>query len=183
MSAAFGSINRNGLPKRNKGAQYGHVQVHHMSKSVISENTKISSLLFPIRDRAFFLRATLPKIGRAAQAGARWALQIMRKRLWMKPQSAPANPMLAKKPARTSLASALRDGLLLANRARDADWLRAIVAGGVGWANIVPKRNLNHRIFYYHRYYCGSVTRCDKLGTSFLPMTKLACMRHYVSMA
>jgi hypothetical protein len=115
MSAAFGSINRTGLPKRNKGAQYGHVQVHHMSKSVISENTKISSLLFPIRDRAFFLRATSPKIGRAAQAGARWALQIMRKRLWMKPQSAPANPMLAKKPARTSLASALRDWLLLAN--------------------------------------------------------------------
>gem|GEM_PF-4322981 len=33
----------------------------------------------------------------------------------MKLQSAPANPMLAKKPARTSLASALRDGLLLAN--------------------------------------------------------------------
>jgi len=115
MSAAFGSINRTGLPKGNKGAQYGHVQGHHVSKSVISENTKISSLLFPIRDRAFFLRATSSKIGRAAQAGARWALQIMRKRLWMKPQSAPANPMLAKKPARTSLASALRDGLLLAN--------------------------------------------------------------------
>ncbi|WP_353200453.1 hypothetical protein [Sandarakinorhabdus sp.] len=115
MSAAFGSINRNGLPKGNKGAQYGHVQVHHVSKSVISENTKISSLLFPIRDRAFFLRTTSPKIARAAQVGARWALQIMRKRLWMNPQSAPANPMLAKKPARTSLASALRDGLLLAN--------------------------------------------------------------------
>ncbi|WP_353200454.1 hypothetical protein [Sandarakinorhabdus sp.] len=62
-----------------------------------------------------------------------------------------------------------------------------MVADGVGWANIAPKRNLNHRIFYYHSYYCGTATRCDKPGSTFFAVTKRACtrlgLRQYDSMA
>jgi len=50
-------------------------------------------------------------------------------------------------------------------------------AGGVGWANIAPKRNLIHRIFYNHSYYCGTATRCDKPGSTFFAETKRACTR------
>lgn len=44
--------------------------------------------------------------------------------------------------AAAELLADIRHGqMVLADRAYDADWLRAMVAGGGGWANIPPKRN------------------------------------------
>ena len=93
--------------------------------------------------------------------------------------------------------------MVLADRAYDANWLRAMVAEGGGWANIPPKRNqrdpvcfsrglyrqrnLIERFFIKLKYYRRIATRYDKLSSSFLAMTKLACirlrLRHYESTA
>jgi transposase len=96
--------------------------------------------------------------------------------------------------AAAELLADIRHGqMFLADRAYDADWLRAMVAGGGGWANIPPKRNrrdpicfspwlyrqrnLIERFFNKIKYYRRIATRYDKLGSSFLAMTKLACIR------
>jgi transposase len=93
--------------------------------------------------------------------------------------------------------------MVLADRAHDADGLRAMVAGVGGRANIPPKRNLRdpicfspwlyrqrnliERFFNKLTYDRRITTRYDKLGSSFLAMTKLACitlrLRHYESTA
>jgi transposase len=107
------------------------------------------------------------------------------------------------KAAAELLAGISQGQMLLADRAYDADWLRAMVADGGGWANIPPKRNrrdpvcfspwlyrqrnLIERFFNKLQYYRRIATRYDKLGSSFLAMTKLACirlrLRHYESTA
>ena len=89
--------------------------------------------------------------------------------------------------------------MVLGDKAYDADWLRAMVSAQGGWANIPPKRlrkspiafspwlykqrNLIERFFNYRRI----ATRYDKLGSTFLAMVKLACirlrLRHYESTA
>ena len=93
--------------------------------------------------------------------------------------------------------------MVLADKAYDADWLRTQVAEQGGWANIPPKsnrrqpicfspwlyrqRNLIERFFNKLKYYRRIATRYDKLGSSFLAMVKLACirlrLRHYESTA
>ena len=93
--------------------------------------------------------------------------------------------------------------MLLADKAYDADWLRELVSGKGGWANIPPKRlrkspiafspwlykqrNLIERFFNKLKYYRRIATRYDKLGATFLAMAKLACirirLRHYESTA
>ena len=93
--------------------------------------------------------------------------------------------------------------MLLAYRAYDADWLREMVFEKGGWVNIPPKtnrktpicfspwlykkRNLVERFFNKLKYYRRIATRYDKLGSSFLAMAKLACirlrLRHYDSTA
>ncbi|GAB5508607.1 MAG: hypothetical protein Rhims3KO_00080 [Hyphomicrobiales bacterium] len=93
--------------------------------------------------------------------------------------------------------------MVLADRAYDADWLRAMVCQQGSWANIPPKknrkspicfspwlyrqRNLIERFFNKLKYYRRIATRYDKLGTTFLAMAKLACirvrLRHYESTA
>lgn len=106
--------------------------------------------------------------------------------------------------AAAELLTDIRSGqMLLADRAYDADWLRALVAKDGGWANIPPKRNrrdpvcfspwlyrqrnLIERFFNKLKYYRRIATRYDKLGSTFLAMTKLACirlrLRHYESAA
>jgi transposase len=95
-------------------------------------------------------------------------------------------------------ASALLDGIrpgamLLADRAYDADWLREKLRATRSWANIPPKsnrkspivfspwlykkRNLIERFFSKLKCYRRIATRYDKLGMTFLAMTKLACIR------
>jgi transposase len=89
------------------------------------------------------------------------------------------------------------------DKAYDADWLRDMVTEQGGWANIPPKsnrrsavcfspwlyrqRNLIERFFNKLKYYRRIATRYDKLGSTFLAMTKLACirlrLRHYESTA
>jgi transposase len=93
--------------------------------------------------------------------------------------------------------------MVLADRAYDADWLREQVSSQGGWANIPPKsnrktpicfspwlykqRNLIERFFNKLKYCRRIATRYDKLGTTFLAMAKLACirirLRHYESTA
>ncbi len=93
--------------------------------------------------------------------------------------------------------------MLLADRAYDADWLREMVFEKGEWANIAPKtnrkapicfspslykkRNLVERFFYKLKYFRRIATRYDKLGSSFVAMVKLACirllLRHYESTA
>ena len=106
--------------------------------------------------------------------------------------------------AAAELLSDVRQGqMVLADKAYDADWLRAMVAERGGWANIPPKshrknpvcfspwlyrqRNLIERFFNKLKYYRRIATRYDKLGTTFLAMVKLACirlrLRHYESTA
>jgi transposase len=78
-----------------------------------------------------------------------------------------------------------------------------MVAQRGGWANIPPKslrkttvafsptiyrqRNLIERFFNKLKYFRRIATRYDKLGSTFLAMTKLACirlrLRHYESTA
>lgn len=106
--------------------------------------------------------------------------------------------------AAAELLADIRHGqMVLADRAYDADWLCAMVAGGGGWANSPPKRNqrdpvcfspwlyrqrnLIERFLNKLKYYHHIATRYDKLGSFFLAMTKLACirlrLRHYGSTA
>ena len=93
--------------------------------------------------------------------------------------------------------------MLLADRAYDADWLRDRVFEQGGRANVPLKanrtssicfspwlyiqRNLVERFFNKLTYYRRIATRYDKLGSSFLAMVKLACirlrLRHYESTA
>lgn len=94
-------------------------------------------------------------------------------------------------------------GMLLADRAYDAEWLRASLRTKSSWANIPPKsnrkrqvvfspwhykkRNLIERFFSKLKCYQKIATRYDKLGATFLAMIKLACvrltLRHYESTA
>lgn len=106
--------------------------------------------------------------------------------------------------AAAELLADIRQGqMVLADRAYDADWLRSMVTGVGGWANIPPKsnrkspicfspalykqRNLIERFFNKLKYYRRIATRYDKLGSSFRAMIKLACirlrLRHYESTA
>ncbi|KSV89940.1 transposase ISCc1, partial [Sinorhizobium fredii USDA 205] len=90
---------------------------------------------------------------------------------------------------------------LLADKAYDADWLRKIIRTRGAWANIPPrsnrkgsivfspwlykKRNLIERFFNKLKCSRRIATRYEKLGSTFLAMTKLACirvvLRHYES--
>jgi transposase len=106
--------------------------------------------------------------------------------------------------AAAELLSDIRKGqMVLADRAYDADWLRNMVSEQGGWANIPPKtnrktpicfspwlykqRNLVERFFNKIKYYRRIATRYDKLGSAYLAMVKLACirirLRHYESTA
>ncbi|TAY65536.1 IS5 family transposase [Rhizobium leguminosarum] len=83
--------------------------------------------------------------------------------------------------------------MLLADKAYDANWLRSKLRAERSWANIPPKsnrkgsivfspwlykkRNLIERFFNKLKYYRRVATRYDKLGMTFLAMTKLACIR------
>jgi transposase len=83
--------------------------------------------------------------------------------------------------------------MVLAERAYDADWLRTMISQQGSWANIPPKsnrknpicfsqglykqRNLIERFFNKLKYFRRIATRYDKLGSTFLAMTKLACIR------
>jgi len=83
--------------------------------------------------------------------------------------------------------------MLLADKAYDADWLRAFIHERGAWANIPPKsnrknpvcfspylykaRNQVERFFNKLKYYRRIATRYDKLGSSYLAMIKLACIR------
>jgi transposase len=82
-------------------------------------------------------------------------------------------------------------------------WNRIMVTEQGGWANIPPKtnrkspicfspwlykqRNLVERFFNKLKYYRRIATRYDKLGSAYLAMVKLACirirLRHYESTA
>ena len=93
--------------------------------------------------------------------------------------------------------------MVLADRAYEADWLRTMISQQGGWANIPPKsnrknpicfspwlykkRNLIERFFNKLKYFRRIATRYDKLGSTFLAMAKLACirlrLRHYMSTA
>jgi transposase len=96
--------------------------------------------------------------------------------------------------AAAELLADLRQGqMVLADRAYDADWLRALAADKGGWANIPPRchrrnpvcfspwldkqRNLVERFFNKLKYFRRMATRYDKLGSTFLAMTKLGCIR------
>ncbi|WP_207897449.1 IS5 family transposase [Rhizobium sp. PP-F2F-G48] len=84
-------------------------------------------------------------------------------------------------------------GMLLADKAYDADWLRAELRSRHSWGNIPPKsnrkrpvvfspwlykkRNLIERFFNKLKCYRRIATRYDKLGVTFLAMAKLACVR------
>jgi transposase len=106
--------------------------------------------------------------------------------------------------AAAELLTGIRKGqMLLADKAYDADWLREMVRDKGGWACIPPKRlrkspicfspflykqrNLVERFFNKLKYFRRIATRYDKLGSSFLAMAKLACirlrLRHYESTA
>jgi transposase len=106
--------------------------------------------------------------------------------------------------AAAELLSDIRHGqMVLADRAYDADWLRYLIAEKGGWANIPPKRNRRgpiclslwlyrqrnfiERFFNKLKYFRRIATRYDKLGSTFLAMTKLACirlwLRHYEATA
>ena len=93
--------------------------------------------------------------------------------------------------------------MLLADKGYDANALRQAVADKKAWANIPPKtnrkdpicfskhlykaRNLIERFFNKIKYFRRIATRYDKLGSIFLAMAKLACirlrLRHYESTA
>jgi transposase len=83
--------------------------------------------------------------------------------------------------------------MLLADKAYDADWIRAFVRDRGAWANIPPKsnrkdnicfspwlykmRNAIERFFNKLKYFRRIATRYDKLGSSYLAMVKLAAIR------
>ncbi len=96
--------------------------------------------------------------------------------------------------AAAELLTYIRNGqMVLADRAYDTDRLRALVAKDGGCANIPPKRNqrdpvcfspwsyrqrnLIERFFNKLKYHGRIATKYDKLGSTFLAMTKLACIR------
>jgi transposase len=93
--------------------------------------------------------------------------------------------------ATAELLTGIRNGqMVLADRAYDAEWLRAVAAHAGGWANIPPKRNRRDPVClltYLYRQRNLIATTYDKLGSSFLAMTKFACirlrLRHHESMA
>jgi transposase len=86
-----------------------------------------------------------------------------------------------------------RRARLLADRAYDADWIRAFVTEQGAWANIPPKRNRKGPICFSPYLYrdrnlverffnkikqCRRVaTRYDKLAANYLAFVKLACIR------
>ena len=83
--------------------------------------------------------------------------------------------------------------MLLGDKACDADWVRQMVAERGGWVNSPPKsnrkdpiclspllykaRNVVERFFNKLKYFRRIATRYDKLGSSYLAMTKLASIR------
>ena len=85
------------------------------------------------------------------------------------------------------------DQMLLADKAYDADWIRALLHVRGAWANIPPKsnrknpicfsphlykdRNLIERYFNKLKYFRRIATRYDKLGSCYLTMIKLAAIR------
>ncbi len=96
------------------------------------------------------------------------------------------------------LCSVLLSGLqpqtmLLADRAYDADWIRALVNGQGAWANIPPKRNRKDPIcfspylyrarnlverFFNKIKHCRRIaTRYDKLAANYLAFVELASIR------
>ncbi|WP_125853634.1 IS5 family transposase, partial [Rhizobium anhuiense] len=100
------------------------------------------------------------------------------------------------------LIDCVADGdMLLADKAYDADWLRAATRTRGAWANIPPKSNRNDPIVFspwlykrrniierfFNKLKCSRrvATRYEKLGSTFLAMAKLACirviLRHYES--
>jgi transposase len=97
-----------------------------------------------------------------------------------------------------TVAAALLDDLkagqmLLADKAYDADWIRAMAYDRGAWANIPPRsnrkdplcfsprlykaRNVIERFFNKLKYFRRIATRYDKLGSTFLAMIKLAAIR------
>jgi len=96
------------------------------------------------------------------------------------------------------LCSVLLSGLkphtmLLADRAYDADWIRALINGQGAWANIPPKRNRKDPIcfspylyrarnlverFFNKIKHCRRIaTRYDKLAANYLAFVELASIR------
>jgi transposase len=91
------------------------------------------------------------------------------------------------------LGALLPQTMLLADRGRDADWIRELVRQQGAWANIPPKRNRKDPICFSPYLYrarnlierffnkikqCRRVaTRYDKLATNYLAFVKLASIR------
>jgi transposase len=92
------------------------------------------------------------------------------------------------------LLSRLKSGAMrLADRGYDADWIRALVSGHGGWANIPPRRNRNDALCFSPYLYrarnlverffnkikqCRRVaTRYDKLAANYLAFIQLASIR------
>jgi transposase len=93
--------------------------------------------------------------------------------------------------------------IVLGDKGYDANWLRELVKAKGAFANIparalhkIPpsfsawhyrKRNFIERFFNKLKYFRRIATRYDKLGSHFLAMAKLACirlrLRHYESTA
>lgn len=83
--------------------------------------------------------------------------------------------------------------IVLADKGYDANWLRAVIKAKGAFANIpsralrkVPlgfsawhysKRNCIERFFNKLKYFRRIATRYEKLGSTFLAMAKLACIR------
>ena len=83
--------------------------------------------------------------------------------------------------------------ILLADRAYDADWLRAAVAARGGWANIKPMpnrkripsfspflyryRNLAERFFNKIKHFRAVATRFEKHAANYLALVKLAAIQ------
>jgi transposase len=101
------------------------------------------------------------------------------------------------------LSGVTKGQMVLADRAYDADWLRNMLYEKGAWANIPPKSNrkspicfspwlykqrkLVERFFNKLKYFRRIATGYDKLGSAYLAMAKLACirirLRHYESTA
>ena len=92
------------------------------------------------------------------------------------------------------LLDTIGDGdILLADRAYDADWLRAAVAARGGWANIKPMpnrtrvpsfspflyryRNLAERFFNKIKHFRAIATRFEKHAENYLALVKLAAIQ------
>jgi transposase len=96
--------------------------------------------------------------------------------------------------AASELLAYLRKGqMVLGDKAYDANWLMDYIAERGGWANVPPKtlrksptcfspwlykqRNLIKRFFNKLKYFRRIATRYDKLGSAYLAMIRLACIR------